>query len=97
MVIGLIVSCVALASLPIALIIYGQDIIMKVQRRSFRKRVQDKPQHSVWYEANKRGGYTIFAGIKGTDVKTYAGSAMSRTTLDYNMRKAKMKFGLSID
>ena len=54
----------------------------------------DSKQCSVWAEANKRGGYTIYAGIKGTDVKTYAGGATSRATLDYNIRKAEVKFGL---
>lgn len=55
-----------------------------------------KVAHSVWYEAKRSGGYVIYCGIKGTDIKTYAGSAMSRTTLDYNLRKAKMKFGLPV-
>ena len=55
-----------------------------------------KVVHSVWYEAKRSGGYVIYCGIKGTDIKTYAGSAMSRTTLDYNLRKAKMKFGLPV-
>ena len=65
--------------------------------RSKRRWVKkNEPVHSVWAEQNKRGGYTIYAGIKGTDVKTYAGSAMSRATLDYNLRKAKTKFNLSI-
>jgi len=57
---------------------------------------RDEPKHSVWAEPNKRGGYIIYAGIKGTDVKTYAGSATSQATLDYNMRKAKTKFNLPI-
>lgn len=64
-------------------------------RRFARK--DDTKQCSVWAEANKRGGYTIYAGIKGTDVKTYAGSAMSRATLEYNLRKAKMKFNISVN
>ena len=63
-------------------------------RRFARK--EDPKQCSVWAEPNKRGGYTIYAGIKGTDVKTYAGSAMSRATLDYNLRKAKTKFNISV-
>lgn len=57
---------------------------------------RDEPKHSVWAEQNKRGGYTIYAGIKGTDIKTYAGTAMSRTTLDYNLRKARSRFNLSV-
>ena len=55
-----------------------------------------KVEHSVWYEAKRGGGYVMYCGIKGADIKTYAGSAMSRTSLDYNLRKAKMKFGLPV-
>ena len=51
----------------------------------------------VGLASNKQGGFILFAGIKGTDIKTYAGSATSRATLDYNMGKAKMKFGLPLD
>ena len=58
-------------------------------KRRFVKR--DEPKHSVWAEQNKRGGYTIYAGIKGT-----AGTAMSRATLDYNLRKARSRFNLSV-
>lgn len=65
--------------------------------RPIRKRLAAKPEHSIWAESNKQGGFILFAGIKGTDIKTYAGSATSRATLDYNMRKAKMKFGLPLD
>ena len=65
--------------------------------RPIRKRLANKPTHTVWAESDKKGGFILFAGIKGTDVKTYAGSATSRATLDYNMRKAKMKFGLPVD
>ena len=65
--------------------------------RSKRRWVKrDEPKYTVWAESNKKGGYIIYAGIKGTDVKTYAGSAMSRATLDYNLRKAKTKFNLSV-
>ena len=58
-----------------------------------------KPDHQiqVWAEPKRNGGYTIFCGVKGTDVKTYAGAAMSRATLDYNIRKAKMKFGIPLN
>ncbi len=68
---------------------------MQVQRRQ-RRRVTDKPQHSVWAESNKKGGFIIYCGIKGTDAKTVAGAAASRDTLDYNIRKAKYKFGLKL-
>jgi hypothetical protein len=47
-------------------------------------------------EKRRVSRYVIYCGIKGTDIKTYAGSAMTRTTLDYNLRKAKMKFGLPV-
>ena len=66
---------------------------MEVQRRQ-RRRVTDKPSHSVWAESNNHGGFIIYCGIKGTDSKTVAGAASSRDTLDYNIRKAKYKFGL---
>jgi hypothetical protein len=61
-----------------------------------RKRLANKPQYSVWFESDKKGGFIIFAGVKGTDVRTYAGSATCRATLDYNMRKAKTKFNLPV-
>lgn len=68
-------------------------------KRSFvsRRLEQDKPTHSVWYESNKRGGFIIYAGVRGTGIRTYAGSATSPSTLDYNMRKAKTKFRLPLD
>ena len=51
----------------------------------------------VWSEPKKGGkGYVIYAGKPGTDMKTYAGRAVSIATLDYNMRKAKVKFGIPI-
>jgi len=68
---------------------------MEAQRRQ-RRRVTDKPQHSVWAESNKKGGFIIYCGIKGTDAKTVAGAAASRDTLDYNIRKAKYRFGLKL-
>ena len=68
---------------------------MEVQRRQ-RRRVTDKPPHTVWAESNKKGGYIIYCGIRGTDAKTIAGAASSRDTLDYNIRKAKYKFGLKL-
>ncbi len=68
-------------------------------RKSFvrRSRELDKPAHSVWHEADRRGGFIIYAGVRGTGIRTYAGSATSSATLEYNMRKAKTKFGLSLD
>ena len=67
-----------------------------IQARRTRKRATAKQSHQVWAEANKKGGYIIYCGVKGTDAKTIAGGATSRETLDYNMRKARHKFGLSI-
>ena len=54
------------------------------------------PTHSIWAESNKQGGFIIYAGVKGTDIKTYAGSATSQATLDYNLRKARVKFSLPV-
>lgn len=67
-------------------------------RKSFvaRRREANKPKHSVWYEADVRGGYIIYAGVRGTDIKTYAGRAMSQETLGYNIRKAQTKFRVSV-
>lgn len=61
-----------------------------------RRRVTDKPKHTVWAESNKKGGYIIYCGIRGTDAKTIAGGATSRDTLEYNLRKAQYKFGLKL-
>ena len=54
------------------------------------------PTHSIWAEPSKKGGYIIYAGVRGTDIKTYAGSAMSQETLGYNIRKAQTKFRVSV-
>ena len=67
-----------------------------IQAKRTRKRATAKQTHQVWAEANKKGGYIIYAGVKGTDAVTIAGGATSRETLDYNLRKARHKFGLSI-
>jgi hypothetical protein len=64
----------------------GKKRVSRIQPR--------KVEHSVWYEAKRGGGYVIYCGIKGTDIKTKAGSAMSRETLALNIRMAKVKFGL---
>lgn len=64
--------------------------------RRQRRRITDQPKHTVWAEANKKGGFIIYCGIKGTDSKTIAGGAVSRETLDYNIRKAQLKFGLKV-
>ena len=70
--------------------------MINAQRNSSRKRFQNRSQHTVWAEPNKRGGYIIYAGIRGTESKTIAGGATCRDTLDYNIRKAKTKFGIKI-
>jgi len=59
-----------------------------------RRRVTHQPAHQVWSEVNKKGGYIIFCGIKGTEKKTIAGGAANLETLEYNLRKARHKFGL---
>ena len=66
--------------------------------RVLRMREERKQKSiQVWSEPKKGGkGYVIYAGKPGTDMKTYAGSAVSIATLEYNMRKAKIKFGLPI-
>ena len=62
-------------------------------RRSFI--TKSKNNCKVWAELNKRtGGYRLFFGIPGTDVKTYAGSSTSRATLQMNIARAEVKFGL---
>ena len=67
-----------------------------IKARRTRKRATAKQSHQVWAEANKKGGYIIYCGIRGTDAKTIAGGASSRDTLDYNLRKAQNKFALKI-
>lgn len=64
--------------------------------RMQRRRISEKKEYSVWSESNKRGGYIIFCGIRGTDSKTIVGAANSRETLEYNIRKAKVKMGIKI-
>lgn len=60
---------------------------------SRRKRMNQDKQVKVWAEQKPRGGgWIIYAGIPGTDSKTVAGAASSRSTLDYNLGKARRKF-----
>jgi len=72
--------------------------VRKPSARVLRMREErNKKSVQVWSEPKKGGkGYVIYAGKPGTDMKTYAGTAMSRATLEYNIRKAKTKFGLPI-
>ena len=67
---------------------------MEANRKIVRKRKVNRNNHTVWAESNKNGCYIIYAGVKGTDSVTIAGGANSYSTLDYNIRKAKNKFGL---
>jgi tRNA G46 methylase TrmB len=69
---------------------------VNTKARKQRRRLTDKPSHTVWAEKLDKGGYIIFAGIEGTEAKTIAGTASSKETLEYNMRKAKLKFGLKL-
>ena len=65
--------------------------VLRMREERRQKKIQ------VWSEPKKGGkGYVIYAGKPGTDMKTYAGSAVSIATLEYNMRKAKVKFGIPI-
>ena len=61
-----------------------------------RRRANIQNKNTVWAEPNKKGGFIIYFGEKGTDKKTIAGAAQSRETLEYNMRKAKHKFGIKL-
>lgn len=69
---------------------------VNIKPRKQRRRLTDKPTHTVWAEPNKKGGYIIYCGIQGTEAKTIAGGASSEETLEYNIRKAKLKFGLKL-
>jgi len=61
-----------------------------------RRRANIQNKNTVWAEPNKKGGFIIYFGERGTDKKTIAGAAQSRETLEYNIRKAKHKFGIKL-
>jgi hypothetical protein len=61
-----------------------------------RRRANIQNKNTVWAEPNKKGGFIIYFGERGTDKKTIAGGAQSRETLEYNIRKAKHKFGIKL-
>lgn len=61
-----------------------------------RRRANIQNKNTVWAESNKKGGFIIYFGERGTDKKTIAGAAQSRETLEYNIRKAKHKFGIKL-
>ena len=67
-----------------------------IQARRTRKRAAATSNISVWSELNKNGGFTIYHGIKGTETRTIVGGAASRDSLEYNMRKAKHKYGYKL-
>ena len=64
--------------------------------RRVRKRASVTSNISIWAEANKKGGYIIYHGVKGTDTRTIVGGAASRDSLEYNMRKAKHRYGYKL-
>ena len=64
--------------------------------RRVRKRATATSNISIWAEANKKGGFIIYHGVKGTDTKTIVGGATTRDSLEYNMRKAKHKYGYKL-
>ena len=64
--------------------------------RRVRKRASATSNISIWAEVNKKGGYIIYHGVKGTDTRTIVGGAASRDSLEYNMRKAKHKYGYKL-
>lgn len=61
-----------------------------------RKRMSKTSNISIWSEAKDNGGYIIYHGIRGTETKTIVGGAASRDSLDYNMRKAKHRYGYKL-
>ena len=67
-------------------------------RRTLPKLGLKKPEIKIVVEKKNRGiGWLLFAEDVKTGSRTYAGAAMSQDTLEYNVRKAKMKFGIPID
>lgn len=65
--------------------------------RRTRSRNKAAEKFSVWAEPNKKGGHVIYVGVRGTDVKTFAGLSLSRDSLEYKMRQARVKFNLPVD
>ena len=61
-----------------------------------RKRTNKTSNISIWSEAKDSGGFIIYHGIRGTEAKTIVGGAASRDSLDYNMRKAKHRYGYKL-
>ena len=66
-------------------------------RRTLPKLGFRKPEIKIVVEKKNRGiGWVLFAEDVKTGGRTYAGAAMSEDTLEYNIRKAKMKFGIPV-
>lgn len=57
-----------------------------------RRRFTDKPSHSVWAEPRKGGGFDIFLGVKGTEIKQRVSGAASSSTLKDNLERAKYRY-----
>ena len=67
-------------------------------RRTLPKLGFKKPEIKIVVVKKNRGiGWMLFAEDVKTGSRTYAGAAMSQDTLEYNVRKAKMKFGIPLD
>ena len=67
-----------------------------ISSNKIRKRTSRTSNISIWSEENKNGCYVIYHGIRGTDTKTIVGGAASRDSLDYNIRKAKHRYGYKL-
>ena len=67
-----------------------------ISSNKIRKRTSRTSNISIWSEENKNGGYVIYHGIRGTNTKTIVGGAASRDSLDYNIRKAKHRYGYKL-
>ena len=67
-----------------------------ISTNKIRKRTSRTSNISIWSEAKDQGGYIIYHGIRGTDTKTIVGGAASRDSLDYNIRKAKARYGYKL-
>lgn len=67
-----------------------------IKSRRERKRAAEANKTTVWAESNDKGGFIIFCGIKGTEVKTIVGGCSTRDMLEYNIRKAKHKMGIKL-
>lgn len=67
-----------------------------IETKRQRRRITESPDYTVWAEPSGQGRFVIYCGIPGTEKRTVAGAAGSRASLDYNIRKAKKKFGIKL-